>query len=31
MLLTIILVLVLIGLAGLGAWFLIRVLSGRRR
>jgi hypothetical protein len=31
MLLTVILVLVLIGFAVLGAWFLMRVVSGRRR
>jgi hypothetical protein len=31
MLLTIILVLVLIGFAGLGVWFLIRAAGGRRR
>jgi len=31
MLLTVILVLVLIGFAALGLWFVIRVLSGRRR
>jgi hypothetical protein len=31
MLMTVILVLVLIGLAGLGGWFVVRGLSGRRR
>jgi hypothetical protein len=31
MLLAVILVLVLIAFAALGAWFLLRVLSGRRR
>jgi hypothetical protein len=31
MLMTVILVLVLIALAGLGGWFVIRALSGRRR
>ena len=31
MLMTVILVLVLIALAGLGGWFVIRALGGRRR
>jgi hypothetical protein len=31
MLMTVILALVLIALAGLGGWFVIRALSGRRR
>ena len=31
MVITLILVLVLIGLAGLGGWFIFRVVSGRRR
>ena len=30
-LVTVILVVVLLGLAGLGVWFFVRVLSGRRR
>ena len=31
MLVNVILVIVLLGLAGLGGWFVIRALSGRRR